>query len=321
MIRVEFFKLLPDEVEKHGPDGALILALLRYATERDDGRHGRLTIGGKVYWRASYAEIAASTRLGYSTVRRVTSKLETAGVVEVLATYGGDDRTRIYRPLTSQLSIPAGSDHSFVDSDSQPVDSSSQPVDFDSQPVDFDSCTTPIEKKRRRERSESAAPSADHAPTDLLAASLPGEANSEQQPSSGPVEAKSPNGVVAKKKARTGADKIPLPAGWCPSPEKLLTLAAKYPTLDVGEQLEAFVEKAERDGWVYASWDAAFASFLRTGGVYGTNGRQNGQPPNANGNNHSQKVAATDLATQEALELLNRSNQPAINGATQKELR
>jgi len=322
-VNPEFLMVLPADVERlGGADAAAVLALMRYATEFDDGRHGRLTIDGQVWWRASYADISAATGLTYAAARWHTSKLEKACEVAVLTTFGGDDRTRVYRlsdqptvvndiPLTSQLSLATD----------PPVVNDRPPVVNDRPPVVNDSCSIYMRSRevetKEREGADAPAPPTVESPS----VSNPQTANSKQRTAELVLDDEliaPPRKEQRAKTATTRRAKTLLPDGWRPTAEQLNKLAAKYRALDVEYQLDAFLEKAEAHGWTYANWSQAFAVFLRGGGVY-VNSR--------NGNNgssgHHQKIAAVDAAADRALELLGYgpgNTTTALAGAAPKEI-
>lgn len=60
MVRIPgFLRVLPDDISRAGVNGAVLLALIRYATAIENG-HDRIIIDGHVWWRASHNDIAAS---------------------------------------------------------------------------------------------------------------------------------------------------------------------------------------------------------------------------------------------------------------------
>ena len=240
----EFLMVLPADIKRlGGADAAAVLALIRYATEFDDGRHGRVTVDGAVGWRASYADISAATGLSYQTVRRVASKLENVGAVTVLTTFGGSDRTRIYIPSdqsTVDSNTPA--DQSTVDSNRGSVDSNSWPVDSNRGSVDSNSCTTYM-RIREGENLESAAP-APVAPLPLAV----------EEPLTPPGKAK----TAATRKRNP---KAPMPDDFTASDSEINKILAMFPNATaaaIARETFKFINHYQgtgecRPGWL-ASW-------------------------------------------------------------------
>lgn len=257
----DFLMVLPADVKRLGSaDTAIVLALIRWRTEFDDGRHGRLTIDGTVWWRASYADISAVTGLTYSAARWHTSKLEKGCEVAVLTTFGGDDRTRVYRlsdqptvvsdiAATSQLSLATH----------PPVVNDRPPVANDRPPVVNDSCTTYM---RSREVETKEGDGAD-----------------------APAPPSVQSSVIRKpqtaKTARKKTDKTPIPDGWSPTAEQFIALAEKYPALDIEDEFEAFILWVRKNGTKYVDWTAGFQSWVRKAEKYRQeDGNRNGYENN-----------------------------------------
>ncbi|MEO3757300.1 hypothetical protein ABGB19_03285 [Mycobacterium sp. B14F4] len=100
---VEFLMVLPADVGRVGPAGAVILALVRFVTAAE-AYGDRLLIDGQVWWRASHAEIGKS--LGgvdrYSVQRAIKRLEETGELLSLLPGISGGDQTKAYR-LPSDL--------------------------------------------------------------------------------------------------------------------------------------------------------------------------------------------------------------------------
>ena len=245
----EFLMVLPADIKRlGGADAATVLALVRYATEFDDGRNGRVTIDGTIGWRASYADISAATGLSYQTVRRVASKLETAGDVTVLTTYGGSDRTRIYIP-SDQSTVDSNTppDQSTVDSNRGSVDSNSWSVDSNRGSVDSNSCTISL-RNREGETLESERVNAPTPPA-------------VEPPSNGKPQTANP--APAKKTARTTArkPKTPMPDDFTVPDSEIAKILARFPNATrqaIDRETFLFVNHFQgtgesRPGWL-ASW-------------------------------------------------------------------
>ena len=251
----EFLMVLPADIARlGGADAATVLALVRYATEFDDGRNGRVTIDGTIGWRASYADISAATGLSYQTVRRVASKLETAGDVTVLTTYGGSDRTRIYIP----------SDQSTVDSNTPPDQST---VDSNRGSVDSNSCTISL-RNREGETLESERVNAPTPPA-------------VEPPSNGKPQTANP--APAKKTARTTArkPKTPMPDDFTVPDSEVNKILARFPNATrqaIDRETFLFVNHFQgtgesRPGWL-ASWRTWMARADKRGDFTTANGTE-----------------------------------------------
>ncbi len=257
----EFLMVLPADIGRVGPLGACVLALVRYATAIDDGRNGRGTdADGEVWWRASHAGMAEALEVSHDSIYRVVSKLETASELEVFDPKDSSDRSFYYRVPDLSLRETASAAASHNAKSRCHNAKSRRPNAKSRYPQrEIALCTIPL--KNLKEVEEVREP---HAHADAELASLPSE------PKAPPGKAKT---------AKTRRPKTLLPDGWRPTPEHLDKLAAKYRALDVDYQLDAFLEKAEANGWMYANWSQAFAVFLRGGGVY-TNNRNGTQYAN-----------------------------------------
>lgn len=92
----DFIKVVPAEVLRLGVDGAYLLAAVRWVTDIDDEKHGRVRIGDTIWWQASHAGIGAFVGIeSHDKVRRIIDRLTAAGELEGLlaSTYG---RARVY---------------------------------------------------------------------------------------------------------------------------------------------------------------------------------------------------------------------------------
>lgn len=74
MIRPEFIKTVPADVERIGVEAAYVLALVRYVTSFEGEYNGRRFIDGEMWWQASYADIGEAIGLSAETVRRILTR-------------------------------------------------------------------------------------------------------------------------------------------------------------------------------------------------------------------------------------------------------
>ena len=117
MKRPEFIQTRPADVERVGLTGAYLLATVRYATHPNNDRDGReRDEDGAVWWRASYATIAALLGLDRDCVISALNRLQQTG--ELLTRPGtGTNRTKSYRTPSEQSfqDLPTPSEQSFQD--------------------------------------------------------------------------------------------------------------------------------------------------------------------------------------------------------------
>lgn len=60
-----------------------------------------------------------------------------------------------------------------------------------------------------------------------------------------------------------------LPQDFALTATTLKWLDEKFPSVDIDETMEIFVDKAAARGWSYRDWQAAFRNYVRNGGTYG----------------------------------------------------
>ena|GEM_PF-3675842 len=75
-MNIDFLKVLPVEIGRHGADAACVLALIRYMTALPGERNGRRLIDGHIWWTATYADIGQAIGLDRQKVGRAVRKLE-----------------------------------------------------------------------------------------------------------------------------------------------------------------------------------------------------------------------------------------------------
>ncbi|MBL3753003.1 hypothetical protein [Mycobacteroides abscessus] len=97
---LKHFQVLPEDRERVGGEGAVLLALVRFVTGLDyPMNEHRITYDGTVWWKASHAAIARTMR--GTTVRKVgelVRKLEESGELEsLLPDIWRGDQTKAYR--------------------------------------------------------------------------------------------------------------------------------------------------------------------------------------------------------------------------------
>ena len=241
----EFLKVLPADIARVGGDAAAVLALVRYATEFDDGRHGRQTIDGRVWWRVSHPTIGdALGGINHDRVCRIISKLESAGEIMVFDPKDSPDRSRIY-------TLP---DLSLRESALPLSIHYANPRDGDANPRD-----ALLYREVREVETK--------------------EENGADAPALAAVELSVSRKPQTAKTARKKTTKTPIPDNWSPTTEQLIALAEKYPALDIAWELEAFQDWALQSGAEYVDWLAAFRKRLLGGGDYnkpGSHLRNNG---------------------------------------------
>jgi hypothetical protein len=103
VIRPKFMQVQPDDL-RHGYDGACILALVRFVTDRDDVHNGRVRVDGETWWHTSQRDIAQSLdgHVSHDSVRRTLNNLEAVGALRSRYV-SADDRAKAYR--VSDLSV------------------------------------------------------------------------------------------------------------------------------------------------------------------------------------------------------------------------
>jgi hypothetical protein len=78
---------------------AYLLAHVRFVTTRLDERNDRVRIDGAIWWRASYADIAASLGISHDVAARLARKLVADGALLSRNSFAGvGDQTKLYRP-------------------------------------------------------------------------------------------------------------------------------------------------------------------------------------------------------------------------------
>jgi hypothetical protein len=247
-VNPEFLKVLPADIGRVGFDGATLLALIRWRTEFDDGRHGRVTIDGTVWWRASQRTIAETLGgISHDKIARCVSKLEKAEELVIFDPKDSPDRSLIYTmpdlslrdsalPMSSHYANPRDGD-----ADSRHGDADSRHGDADSRHALFYRDVRDVETK---------------------------EENGADAPALAAVEPSVIRKPQTAKTARKKTAKTPIPDGWSPTAEQLLALAEKYPDLDIAWELESFQDWALASGAEYVDWLAAFRKRLLGGGDF-----------------------------------------------------
>ena len=265
--------VLPADIGRVGGDGAVILALMRYATEFDDGRHGRQTIDGRVWWRTSHKAIGdALGGIDRETVRRHVSKLEIAGELVVFDPKDSADRTRLSTvPAQSLCDSEAPPTSHYADL-RQAASESTHPASESTHPASNSTHALLFREVREVENLESGGADAPAPATvEPSVVGNPQTANAVTL-----FEADSPTPVPAKRTARKKKPHTEFPEGWRPTEEQMAELRAKYPALDIDWEFEAFEARERMTGRTYADWWMAFCKRLLGGGDYNkpTNGHQ-----------------------------------------------
>lgn len=65
--------------------------------------------------------------------------------------------------------------------------------------------------------------------------------------------------------AKKCAPMTAIPEGFVLSEKTIAWVNEKYPTVQIEETLERFIETAEANGWMYADWQAGFRTCVRKG--------------------------------------------------------
>jgi hypothetical protein len=122
VVRPDFLKVLPDDVARVGLDGAVLLALVRYATALSSECNGRMVIDDAVWWHTSHNDIGKSLGgVSHDIIRRLVSKLESVGALRICVPDVDNNRLKAYRladlqlrdstsPLTCNDAIPRNDD-------------------------------------------------------------------------------------------------------------------------------------------------------------------------------------------------------------------
>lgn len=129
-LQPEFLKISPAEIARVGANGAVLLALIRFATAIENG-HDRIVIDGHVWWRASHPEIGASLGLSHDAVRRLVSKLEATGEVVTCVPSADENRAKAYM-IPDQSLRECASSLSSQNAKSRDHDAISRDVDANS---------------------------------------------------------------------------------------------------------------------------------------------------------------------------------------------
>lgn len=96
VIRPKFLQVQTADL-RHGYDGACLLALVRYVTDREDEHNGRVRLNGEIWWHTSQRDIAESLdgHVSHDSVRRTLKNLESVGALESRYV-SADDHSKAY---------------------------------------------------------------------------------------------------------------------------------------------------------------------------------------------------------------------------------
>lgn len=116
----------------------------------------------------------------------------------------------------------------------------------------------------------------------------------------GPIDGTTKRG--ARKRA------TPLPANWAPDADTVSRMAAKYPRLNIAEEIEAFTDKSAAKGWTNVDHTAAFKHWLRNAEKY----RRRDQADAPATTRHTATYATNDDKVRGWLQLATNDETPAL---------
>lgn len=96
---------------------------------------------------------------------------------------------------------------------------------------------------------------------------------------------------VARKRA------TPLPNNWAPDATTISEMTAKYPLLDIPDEIEAFTDKAAANGWTYVDHTAAFRIWLRKAEEYRLRHPTHAPATSGHSNNDDKVAGWASIAT------------------------
>jgi hypothetical protein len=258
-IQFDFLRVLPADIGRVGPLGACVLALVRYATAIDDGRHGRGTdADGEVWWRASHAGMAEALEVSHDSIYRVVSKLETASELEVFDPKDSSDRSFYYRVPDLSLRETASASTSHNAKSRCHNAKSRRPNAKSRSPLrEIALCTIPL--KNLKEVEEVREP---HAHADAELASLP------REPKSPPGKAK----TSKTSKTRNRNPVAPLPDDFTVPDSEIDKILARFPKATraaIDRETFKFINHYQDNGAHRPNWLASWRKWMANADSYG----------------------------------------------------